>query len=108
LRVRHVKRLLRVMGEVVWWCTFSGGGGGAAHSQTWQERGLGAKTTKLSTMARFQVHCVKRWWRVMGGGGGMDDVVAVVGLRIQKHKAGEGLGTKSIKPSHYGSVLGCF
>ena len=27
----------------MWWCTFSGGGGGAGHSQTQQERGLGAK-----------------------------------------------------------------
>jgi hypothetical protein len=49
---------------------------------------------------------------VEGDGGrgwcGVDDVVVVVGLRMRKRKAGEGLGAKSIKLSHYGSVSGCF
>jgi len=44
----------------------------AACSQTRGRRGgWGPKTTKLSAMARFRAHCVKRQWRVMGGGGGV-------------------------------------
>jgi len=43
-----------------------------------------------------------RWWH------GADEVVAVVGLHICKRKAGEGLGAKTTKLSHSGSVSGCF
>ena len=43
-----------------------------------------------------------RWWDEV------DMVVVVVGLRVRKREAGGAGGAKITKPSHIGSVLGCF
>src|SRR5882762_3199970 len=42
------------------------------------------------------------WWDEV------DDMVVVVALRVRKCEAGGGEGAKITKPSHIGSVLGCF
>jgi len=73
------------------------------------EGGLGPNPMKLSMMAWFQACHVQQQWRAMGGGGGTrwirwwwswDCVFA--------NRRQEGLGAKITKPSHIGSVSGCF
>jgi hypothetical protein len=75
-----------------------------------QERGLGSKSDETehdgSILGALCETAVEgdggRWWC------GMDEVVAVVGLHVCKHEAGEGLGAKTTKLSHSGLLLGCF
>jgi hypothetical protein len=96
-------------GRISWWWWW----GGAFASTRWDDGLGGKKTTKPSVMAQFQVCRVNWWLGVIGEGGRVAWMMwgwrrSLVFSNTRQHEGGEGLGADIPKPSHSGSVSGCF
>jgi hypothetical protein len=73
------------------------GGAGAKSNETERDRSVSGAPCEMAVEGDGG-----RWWDEV------DTVVVVVGLRVRKREAGGAGGAKIPKPSHSGSILGCF
>jgi len=75
----------------------AGGGAGAKSNETERDGSVSGAPCEMAVEGDGG-----RWWDEV------DTMLVVMGLRVRKREAGGAGGAKITKPSHIGSVLGCF
>jgi len=75
----------------------AGGGAGAKSNETEHDGSVSGAPCEMAVEGDGG-----RWWDEV------DTMVVVMGLHVRKREAGGAGGAKITKPSHIGSVLGCF